>query len=81
MTVGAVAGDEESYETFAPLFDKIISARHGGYSKLSSSSICSRSVDNKVRLPETRLVFLVSVGGPVFSAQPPYSTVLSITSF
>ena len=34
MTVGAVAGDEESYETFAPLFDKIISARHGGYSKL-----------------------------------------------
>lgn len=34
MTVGAVAGDEESYEVFAPLFDKIISARHGGYSEL-----------------------------------------------
>ncbi|CAK8690517.1 unnamed protein product [Clavelina lepadiformis] len=33
MTVGAVAGDEESYEVFAPLFDKIISARHGGYAK------------------------------------------------
>ena len=33
MTVGAVAGDEESYELFAPLFDKIISARHGGYGK------------------------------------------------
>jgi len=31
MTVGAVAGDEESYEVFAPLFDKIISSRHGGY--------------------------------------------------
>nr|CAB3231439.1 creatine kinase, flagellar-like [Phallusia mammillata] len=33
MTVGAVAGDEESYKLFAPLFDKIISARHGGYGK------------------------------------------------
>jgi len=31
MTVGAVAGDEESYETFAPLFDAIIDDRHGGY--------------------------------------------------
>ncbi|XP_078487603.1 creatine kinase M-type-like [Ciona intestinalis] len=33
MTVGAVAGDEETYEVFAPLFDKIISERHGGYGK------------------------------------------------
>jgi creatine kinase len=31
MTVGAVAGDEESYDLFAPLFDKIIDSRHGGY--------------------------------------------------
>nr|BAE16971.1 mitochondrial creatine kinase [Siphonosoma cumanense] len=30
-TVGIVAGDEESYEVFAPLFDKIIEERHGGY--------------------------------------------------
>merc|ERR1719308_198496 len=33
MTVGAVAGDEESYETFADLFDPIIEARHNGYRK------------------------------------------------
>merc|ERR1711935_1203058 len=33
MTVGAVAGDEESYETFAGLFDPIIEARHNGYRK------------------------------------------------
>merc|ERR1711970_13177 len=30
-TVGAVAGDEESYEVFKELFDPIISGRHGGY--------------------------------------------------
>ncbi|XP_071485240.1 creatine kinase, flagellar-like [Diadema antillarum] len=32
MTVGLVAGDEESYEVFAPLFDPVIEARHNGYS-------------------------------------------------
>jgi creatine kinase len=31
MTVGATLGDEESYETFKPLFDKIIEKRHNGY--------------------------------------------------
>jgi len=31
MTVGLVAGDEESYEVFAELFDKVIDDRHGGY--------------------------------------------------
>lgn len=31
MTVGCVAGDEESYEVFKDLFDPIISDRHGGY--------------------------------------------------
>merc|ERR1711931_567110 len=30
-TVGAVAGDEESYELFRDFFDPVISARHGGY--------------------------------------------------
>merc|ERR1712193_18702 len=30
-TVGAVAGDEESYELFREFFDPVISARHGGY--------------------------------------------------
>lgn len=32
-TVGMVAGDEESYEVFAELFDKVIEERHGGYKK------------------------------------------------
>lgn len=31
MTVGTVAGDEESYEVFKELFDPIIEDRHGGY--------------------------------------------------
>lgn len=33
LTVGAVAGDEESYETLAELFDPIIEERHNGYKK------------------------------------------------
>jgi len=32
-TVGAVAGDEESYETFRELLDPIIDGRHNGYPK------------------------------------------------
>ncbi|XP_038641955.1 creatine kinase M-type [Scyliorhinus canicula] len=31
MTVGCVAGDEESYEVFKALFDPVIQDRHGGY--------------------------------------------------
>ncbi|KAF2980855.1 hypothetical protein EK904_003974 [Melospiza melodia maxima] len=30
-TVGMVAGDEESYEVFAEIFDPVIKARHNGY--------------------------------------------------
>merc|ERR1719408_840642 len=30
-TVGMTAGDEESYEVFAELFDPVIDIRHGGY--------------------------------------------------
>merc|ERR1712002_414496 len=33
MTVGCVAGDEESYEVWSDLFDPVISDRHNGYSK------------------------------------------------
>lgn len=33
MTVGCVAGDEESYDVFAELFDPVIEARHNGYKK------------------------------------------------
>ena len=38
MTVGCVAGDEDSYETFAEFFDAIIEARHGGYKKTDMHS-------------------------------------------
>ena len=34
MTVGCVAGDEESYDVFADLLDPVIDKRHGGYSKV-----------------------------------------------
>ncbi|XP_065831204.1 creatine kinase B-type-like [Oscarella lobularis] len=33
MTVGAVAGDEETYDVFADLLDPIIESRHGGFQK------------------------------------------------
>ena len=33
MTVGCVAGDEESYSVFADLFDPVIEKRHSGYKK------------------------------------------------
>ena len=33
MTVGCVAGDEESYTVFSDFFTEIISARHNGYGK------------------------------------------------
>merc|ERR1712119_146322 len=33
MTVGCVAGDEESYEVWSDLFDPVISDRHNGYKK------------------------------------------------
>lgn len=31
MTVGCVAGDEETYEVFKDLLDPVIMDRHGGY--------------------------------------------------
>ena len=51
-TVGMVAGDEESYELFAPLFDPVISARHNGYgpeaqhpTDLDVSKLSKRKID------------------------------------
>ena len=34
ITVGCVAGDEESYKVFADFMDKVIDSRHGGYAKV-----------------------------------------------
>jgi creatine kinase len=48
-TVGVVAGDEESYEVFGELFDKIIEHRHNGYTKdmihptdLNHAKVCNQ---------------------------------------
>ena len=38
MTVGCVAGDEESYDVFGDLLDPVIDKRHGGYSKVNGVS-------------------------------------------
>merc|ERR1711970_1016975 len=40
MTVGAVAGDEESYETFKEFFDPIIEDRHNGYKPSDKHKTC-----------------------------------------
>jgi len=54
-TVGAVAGDEECYEIFRELFDRIISGRHPGYdparvhvSDLDSTRVTSELMDPSV---------------------------------
>nr|AAS72895.1 mitochondrial creatine kinase CK2 [Tethya aurantium] len=53
-TVGMVAGDEESYDVFADLFDPVIDERHGGYPKsaihptdLDSSKLKGGDFDDK----------------------------------
>ncbi|TSM85997.1 Creatine kinase S-type, mitochondrial [Bagarius yarrelli] len=54
-TVGMVAGDEESYEVFADIFDPVIKDRHNGYdpktmrhpTDLDSSKITSGMFDDK----------------------------------
>ena len=54
LTVGAVAGDEESYETFADLFNAIIEERHNGFKEtdfhrtdLDSSKILGGKLDEQ----------------------------------
>jgi len=50
MTVGMVAGDEESYIDFAELFDPVIDGRHNGYSKVDWPSVYIRLNINKNKL-------------------------------
>jgi creatine kinase len=54
MTVGCVAGDEETYEVFKDFFDPIIDVRHGGYkptdkhkTDLDASKITNGQFDEK----------------------------------
>lgn len=38
MTIGCLAGDDESYEVFADFFDLVVEARHNGYKKTDQHS-------------------------------------------
>lgn len=69
------AGDEESYETFAELFDPVISARHGGYDhksqKQPTNMDISKLSDTDID-PEGKYVLTTRVRtGPC--STPPYS--------
>lgn len=63
MTVGMVAGDEESYEEFAELFDPVIDSRHNGYKKVNflelSAPACNHHLGAEIHqsLPLGRLPF------------------------
>merc|ERR1712002_861754 len=62
MTVGCVAGDEESYEVFADLLDPVIDGRHNGYGKnakhktnLNPDNLKGGLFDEKYRLSSPHL--------------------------
>ncbi|KFW65431.1 hypothetical protein AS28_04228, partial [Pygoscelis adeliae] len=54
-TVGMVAGDEETYEVFADLFDPVIQERHNGYNPRTMKHVTDLDA-TKVREPGTRMV-------------------------
>lgn len=70
MTVGCVAGDEETYEVFKDLLDPVIEDRHGGY-KPSDKHKTDLNADNlqvssnRARSPGRRQ--------PVFGSAPPHA--------
>ncbi|EGW05340.1 Exocyst complex component 3-like protein 2 [Cricetulus griseus] len=54
MTVGCVAGDEESYTVFKDLFDPIIQDRHGGYKPTDKHKTDLNHENLKVSGPKKR---------------------------
>ena len=54
MTVGCVAGDEESYAVFKDLFDPIIQNRHGGYKPSDKHKTDLNHENLKVGCPQGR---------------------------
>lgn len=48
MTVGCVAGDEETYEVFKELLDPVIEDRHGGYKPTDKHKTDLNSANLKV---------------------------------
>lgn len=75
MTVGCVAGDEETYEVFKELLDPVIEDRHGGY-KPSDKHKTDLNADNlQVRNNHTD-----NKHGHHQSQHPPLSSTSSRTS-
>lgn len=68
MTVGCVAGDEETYEVFKELLDPVIEDRHGGY-KPTDKHKTDLNPDN-LKVPQ-----LLTEPGPVLE-----SDIMSLTS-
>lgn len=56
MTVGCVAGDEESYEAFKDLLDPVISDRHGGYKPTDKHKTDLNFENLKVRRCQSNLL-------------------------
>lgn len=56
MTVGCVAGDEESYEVFSELFDPVIEARHNGYKRTDKHKTDLNPENLKVGQAEVKFV-------------------------
>lgn len=54
MTVGCVAGDEETYEVFKELLDPVIEDRHGGYKPTDKHKTDLNSANLKVSRPGGR---------------------------
>lgn len=51
MTVGCVAGDEETYEVFKELLDPVIMDRHGGYKPTDKHKTDLNAANLKVLQP------------------------------
>lgn len=54
MTVGCVAGDEETYEVFKDLLDPVIEDRHGGYKPTDKHKTDLNSENLQVNTPGQR---------------------------
>lgn len=58
MTVGCVAGDEETYEVFKELLDPVIEDRHGGYKPSDKHKTDLNPSNLKVPQPSVQLTRL-----------------------
>lgn len=67
MTVGCVAGDEETYEVFKDLLDPVIEDRHGGY-KPTDKHKTDLNADNLQ--VSSKLARSPVRGQPVFGSAP-----------